>query len=808
MHLRFSKASIFFSKFLPKFTLFAAEMCLIGFKFKQLKGNVLGVILFLGFAISGFCDEFAMVSVPLGFEISGFDRSRIWVSQNRVFAFGFLEGSGKVGTFDGFAVGIRYNVGDKDANLPVWSIGGGLRVSENSTLRLSLDGRLVLFDNPNGIIVWSSNTSGLGVKKATLMDNGNLVLMGVDDNVLWSSFSFPTSTLLPGQSLHVPQSLRAPSTKSISSYYKFVISSSGEFALVWEGNVTYWRTHLSSFSVIKEARFDFDGALVMVDVSNGTIWSIRSEDYGDPSVNLRHLRIDSDGNLRIYSWDCLVKSWRVRWQAVENQCDVFGSCGLYSLCRFNSTGPVCDCLSQYSLTWGSESDLSTIGSSGSGCSKMVDLSNCKMKTSMWPLKQTVLYGLYPPEDIDMMLSQQACKDYCSKDTACIAVTSKNDGSGVCTIKRTSFISGYRNPSVPSFSFLKVCSVPQAVSATGAKPLNRSMPVSLVYTGLGTKKAIKVITLIALVTGLCFIAMETLVFSYVYWRGKVKARTRIPFGKDTRMNSHYSSLIRLSPEEIKELTNNFSHQLGPSIYKGAFPNRIPVIAKVLDSVAATEKDFRVAVSTLGVMHHRNLVPLKGFCFAPELKCLLYEYVTNGSLDQWLCKNEGNWQQKLDIALGVARALAYLHTECQESVAHGNLKLENALLDEKSTPKLTDYGLGRLKGEETASSSSSPQERDIYMLGEMLLQIVTGKRDDLGLDLQSILTMMNEELGLHDFEDAERVERAIAIALWCMQMQPFLRPSIGEVVKVLEGSLSVDRPPSTVTFRQDIEEENIH
>ncbi|KAK8595861.1 hypothetical protein V6N12_064370 [Hibiscus sabdariffa] len=101
------------------------------------------------------CDEFPMASVPLGFEISG--------------------GYRRADDIDGFVVGIRYSIGDEAAKLPVWTVGGGVRVSESSTLRLSLDGRLVLFDVPGGLIVWSCNTSSLGVKKATLLNNGDLV---------------------------------------------------------------------------------------------------------------------------------------------------------------------------------------------------------------------------------------------------------------------------------------------------------------------------------------------------------------------------------------------------------------------------------------------------------------------------------------------------------------------------------------------------------------------------------------------------------------------------------------------------------
>ncbi|CAL5357915.1 unnamed protein product [Camellia sinensis] len=762
---------------------------------------VLALILWLGFAFVGFCDELLMVSVPLGFEISGFDKNGNWVSENGVFAFGFLEKDGGDDDYGGFLVGIRYNFGTKAANIPVWTVGGGVRVSMNSTFRLAMDGRLVLFENPNGVIVWSSNTSNLGVEKASLLNNGNLVLMGIGDKVLWESFNSPTNTLLPSQSLHFPQNLRAPSTKAVSSYYSFVIRRSGELALVWESNVTYWRSHLSTSSIVKEARFDANGVLGLYDDTNKAVWSISSTDVGDPHVVLRHLRIDSDGNLRIYAWNNVLHTWRVGWQAVEDQCDVFGSCGLYSVCGYNFTGPVCNCLYSDSLTGGPAAD-----SSGSGCQKMVDLGNCKMRTSMSVLRQTVLYGLYPPQDVDMMLNEKACKQYCFNDTTCIAVTSKNDGSGLCTIKKTSFISGYSSPSVPATSFLKVCSVPQAVATRGANPNGNAESMSMssgrfIAQRVNIKKFIQAIVLIVLVTVLIALALEILVVWYIYHRRQVKARARIPFGKDAQMNPHYSVLIRLSFEEVKELTDNFANQLGSSTFKGILPNKAPVIAKVLNDVIVLEKDFRVAVSTLGGTHHRNLVPLKGFCFESRHKVLLYEYIRKGSLDKWLFnakrdQNEGNWQQRLDIAIGVAHALAYLHSECQQCIAHGNLKLENVLLDEKLVPKLTGFGIRSLLQKEAASSSTSesPSERDIYMLGEMLLQIVTCKRDILGDNLDNIIDNLNREQKFEASEEWKGVERVVRIALWCMQNQPFLRPSIGEVVKVLEGTLSVDRPPS--------------
>ncbi|KAK9169603.1 hypothetical protein Syun_001743 [Stephania yunnanensis] len=769
-------------------------------------GSILAVILVLG---SMRC----VFSVPLGFEISGYDRAQKWVSENGVFGFGFIDDY--LGNDDGFVVGICYNLGGKGANVPVWTVGGGARVSDNSTFMFSMDGKLVLIDNLNGVVHWSSNTSDLGVQNATLMNNGNLVLEGNNGEVVWESFNSPTNTLLPGQSLHFPQSLRAPSTHSVSSYYSFVIGRFGELALVWEDNVTYWSSHFTFPVDAKEVRLEADGVLRLVDTAGATVWSKSSEDFRESSEVLRHVRIDPDGNLRMYYWDADLHLWNVGWQAVENQCNVFASCGLYSICGYKSTGAVCDCLSSDS----SNKETGLPASRSHGCKKMVDLGNCKMGFSMTVLKKTVLYGLYPPHDFDIMLNQEACKDYCSNSTSCIASTSRNDGSGLCTIKRSSFISGYQGASVSAISFLKVCLAPQAVSTGKANP---DVNVSLVSSSLGHslsyvyswKNFVVAVALIVLLTVFAFLILELSVFWFVHWRRKVRNQRTIPFGKDTQMNPHYSALIRLSFEEVNELMDNFRDQLGPTVFKGLRPNKTSVIAKALSTVVASEREFRMVVSTLGGTHHKNLVRLKGFCFEPKHKILLYDYISNGSLENWLFnpkqkENSVNWQQKLDIALGIARALAYLHSECQQCIAHGNLKLNNVLLDENFTVKVTDFGLQCLIEKETASScSESSPERDIYMFGKMLLQILLGKRD-IGDDPHRSVEAINQDQKLQISCMWDGIERASRIALWCVQDPPFLRPSFKEVVKVLEGTLSVDRPPPDTAFRkavQSVEEDN--
>ncbi|KAL4591299.1 hypothetical protein LXL04_004257 [Taraxacum kok-saghyz] len=775
--------------------------------------SALALVVFLGFANCVLCNKHPMDSAPLGFEITGFGydsdrnvdshrKANNLVSENGIFEFGFFERDGGE-----FVVGIRYNLSPKSSNLPVWTVGGGVRVPINSTLKFSMDGRLILMENPSNSIVWSSNTSNSGVETVTLMNNGNLVLCNSQNIVIWESFQRPTNTLLPGQFLRYPQNLRAPSTKSITSYYTFVIHPEG-LALMWESNITYWNTHLTAPSAtIKEVRFDSDGVLGLYDDSNKVIWSISSTDSGDTSVSLRHLRIDQDGNLRIYSWNNALRSWKVGWQAVEDQCNVFGSCGLYSVCGYNSTGPICGCLYSDSLESGNGIPSSD---SNSGCKKMGDLGNCKSHTSMLVMKQTVLYGLYPPHDIDMMLSEESCKEYCANDTSCLALTSKNDGSGLCTVKRTAFISGSTGPSIPSTSFLKVCLIPQAVAAKGANPNSTPTPKSISFPFPGDfRKLISAVVFVILVTVLVILGLQMFTLVFVYHKRR-KNSDKKAIGAKTNLKN--SVLIRLSFNEVEELTSGFSTPLGGSIFKGFLPEKMAVAVKVVDATVISENEFVKSTAVLGGTHHRNLVSLKGFCSEPNHKVLIYEYISNGSADKWIFENpiEKIWQKRVDIAVGVTRALMYLHIECQSCIPHGNLKLENVLLDEKMAPKLTDFGVKNfLCSSSSSSSNESPPEKDVYMLGKLLIEIVLCSRDTMvdSYNLDFVMDKVMEEQKYLDSEDLSGVERVVRIGLWCMQNQPFLRPSVGEVMKVLEGTISVDRPPLSFAYKKgdDVTEE---
>lgn len=773
-------------------------------------------------------DDHIWAAIALGSKLSPAE-NRTWVSPEGTFAMGFYPAFGQA---DEYSVGIWFNSIPAEAQTVIWTAGEDLKVRLNASLELTMDGNLVLFDYLRGVPAWTSNTSHSGVVGAVLRDNGNLVLSDSSHRTMWESFETPSDTLVPGQRLHVGQTLRAASRKSTSSYYNLVMERTGDLVLKWESDVSYWVSGIGSLpsdSIPIGAMFAGDGAFVLFDGRGRTAWYRYSNDYTDTKVVLRYLRLDVDGNLRMYSWIQESQSWKSGWQAVENQCDVFATCGVCGVCSFNSTGPVCEC------PFEGRSDATVdLNGAGQGCSRLVPLGNCKEGggVSMHAMKRTVLYGLYPPHDVYVNTSSEKCKEQCLNDDLCVAATAMNDGSGVCKLKRTVFISGYTYGSVAAVSFLKKCLVPEAVSSQiVSRGIGQptSSPVSSNASNLSPGSAPRIcrVCLVGASLGTlgAFIVIEAGVGLYIF---KKRRRRNKAFhsGKLALLNTtNTGTLIRLSFSEVEELTRNFKEKLGPLVFKGVLSNDKAVAIKQFN-MAVGEKQLRMTLSTLGSIHHRNLVQLQGFCCESKHRFLIYEHISNGSLAQWLfgggsTKKQAKrltWQRRLGIATGIARAISYLHSECRECIPHGNLKLENVLLDDEFTAKVTDFGLEEIKaGSRSFSSSESSPERDVFRFGEMLLEIISGKRerDSCGSEENSnsnnssSVCRWSWEWAYREYQmghlesvadcrmegnvEWNEVERALRIALWCMQEQSFSRPSMNEVVKVLDGTLQVDPPP---------------
>ena len=258
-------------------------------------------------------------------------------------------------------------------------------------------------------------------------------------------------------------------------------------------------------------------------------------------------------------------------------------------------------------------------------------------------------------------------------------------------------------------------------------------------------------------------------------------------------------------------------------------------KKLDGVSQGEKQFRAEVSSIGMIQHINLVKLIGFCCEGDHRLLVYEHMLNGSLDGHLFKTSNNadvlsWNIRYQITLGVARGLSYLHQSCHKCIIHCDIKPENILLDASFVPKVADFGLAAFVGRdfsrilttfrgtagylapEWLSGVAITPKVDVYGFGMVLLEIISGRRNSRqtynttnssyhveyfpvqaisklhGGDVKSLVDPL-----LHGDFNLEEAEKVCKVAFWCIQDDEVDRPTMGEVVQVLEGLQKIDMPP---------------
>ncbi|TYJ46019.1 hypothetical protein E1A91_A02G094600v1 [Gossypium mustelinum] len=357
----------------------------------------------------------------------------------------------------------------------------------------------------------------------------------------------------------------------------------------------------------------------------------------------------------------------------------------------------------------------------------------------------------------------------------------------------------------------------------------TFPVKFENENQGISKGILVAVAVGGVA--CAVAMSVIITILITRRytGNRHAMSRKCLS--TKVSMRLGGVKYFTFKEMALATDNFnsSNQVGQGgygkVYKGTLPDKTVVaIKRAEEGSLQGQKEFFTEIKLLSRLHHRNLVSLVGYCDEEGEQMLVYEFLPNGTLRDWLSaksKRSLNFGMRLRIALGSAKGILYLHTEAHPPVFHRDIKASNILLDSKLNAKVADFGLSRLapalEDEGAVPDHVSTVVRgtpgyldpeyflthkltdrsDVYSLGVVFLEMLTGMRPishgrnivrEVNMAHQSgmMMSIIDGRMGCYP---SECIERFAGLALSCCHNKPEKRPSMLDVVKQLEYILTM-------------------
>ncbi|BAT91670.1 hypothetical protein VIGAN_07028200 [Vigna angularis var. angularis] len=344
----------------------------------------------------------------------------------------------------------------------------------------------------------------------------------------------------------------------------------------------------------------------------------------------------------------------------------------------------------------------------------------------------------------------------------------------------------------------------------------------------------------LLASICGVLILVVIVAVVLWtleRRKPKASTIdqreiAPESTEQEDSLHQLKKQIYSYSDVVRITNKFSKVVGKggfgTVYLGHIDDT-PVAVKMLSpSSVHGYRQFQAEVKILMRVHHTNLTSLVGYCNDGDYKCLIYEYMANGDLQQHLSGKHSkskflSWEDRLRIAVDAALGLEYLQTGCKPPIIHRDIKSTNILLDEKFQAKLSDFGLSKIipidggthvstvvagtpgyLDPEYYISNRLTQKSDVYSFGVVLLEIIT---------YQPVIVIARNEERVHIIEwvrsliekgdikaivdsrlegdfDINSAWKAVEIAMACVSFNPSERPMLRMIVTELRDTLAIE------------------
>ncbi|XP_062018402.1 G-type lectin S-receptor-like serine/threonine-protein kinase At4g27290 [Rosa rugosa] len=709
----------------------------------------------------------------------------------------------------------------------------------HGALKLSKNGSLVISNQMNNTI-WSSNSSRVPENPvAQLLETGNLVVrdsaMTGSESYVWQSFDFSSDTLLAGMKLG--WNFKRGLNQYLTSWKNATDPSLGAYTYGMDNDVlpqfVFAEGSSKRFRTGPWNGLRFPGSYV----SNNTNTVIKATfvyntneiyytfEAAESSITTR-LQLSVSGVMQRLVLNKGSTEWALMYTLQNDQCNNYGECGANGICRINKV-PICDCLQGFVP----KSPQEWVVLNGtSGCKREMAL-DCQKGEGFLKLKNVKLPDLLDIW-VNKSMSTEECEANCLKNCSCIAFANsdiRSGGSG-CVMW-----------------FGNLIDMREFVEDLGEQDIFIRMPASeLGATRLASKKHNRVV-LISVLSA----ASVLLFLGLLCWCVILKQRRN---KRGSRASKEDLELPQFDFHTIATATDNFSSRnklgeggFGP-VYKAKLTQEESIAVKRLSKHSGQGvEEFKNEVTMIANLQHRNLIKLLGCCIEGEERMLIYEYMPNKSLDFFIFDQNRKvvlrWQKRFDIIVGLARGLLYLHQDSRVRIIHRDLKSSNILLDDELNPKISDFGIARIFGNNQSEAKTkrvigtygylSPEyaidgkfsvKSDVFSFGVILLEIISGRKnrgfhhpDHYHSLLGHAWLLWNKDKGLklldpcleNSYIEFE-VLRCIQVGLLCVQKLPKDRPEMSSVLPMLsnEGvALPQPKEPGFFTERSSVDIDTI-
>ncbi|KAK2393396.1 G-type lectin S-receptor serine/threonine-protein kinase [Trifolium repens] len=726
---------------------------------------------------------------------------------------------------------------------------------------------VVAISNDNNLLVlngqkhvtWSSNVSNFASNSNVtvhLQDTGNLVMReDTTGRIIWESFKHPSNVFLPNMIISTNQitgqrvkttSWKSPSNPAIGIFSISLERSGAPEIFVWNQTEPYWRSgpwngevFIGLPSNLLHISANFNGFSI-AKKGNGSLVEIT---YTLPNSSFfGTIAVSSEGRLVYTAW---INRIQIETRFVQQtQCDVYGLCGPNGSCDLKNS-PICTCLKGFEPKkadeWYRQNWIN-------GCVRKASLHCETVKNN-----ESALHGeedgfiklqmTKPPDFVEQSyLTVDSCRTQCLSNCSCTAYAF--DDRIRCLTWSGNLID------IARFS-------------SGGIDLY----IRQAYSEFDTdeKRNVTAIIIYAVIVG-GFIVASCAYFlwswaSYLLtqwsWTSKHSGQTHQEKQSEGLIGDVKQIKIKDLPlfeyNNISTATNNFdsTNKIGQggfgSVYKGELSNGLEIAVKRHSKASGQGLDeFMNEVIVISKLQHRNLVRLLGCCIEGEERMLVYEYMSNNSLDFYLFdpikKRVLDWQNRLYIIEGISRGLLYLHRDSRLRIIHRDLKLSNILLDAELNPKISDFGMAKIFGvsqnegntrrivgtygymsPEYAMQGLFSEKSDVFSFGVLLLEIISGRKNTSFYNHEQAFSLLgyawklwNEEQvaslidpQICNADGVDHILRCIHIGLLCVQEIAKERPTMATVVSMLNSEIvKFPRPFQPAFIQRQIENHNLN